>query len=68
MGTHTVAKGDGHYLIDGLRVIFRPTRPLDVLMMDPPYRSGAGAVALDRLARLGWVGPASWVTIETERP
>lgn len=39
--------------------------PLDLLLMDPPYRSGAGAVALDKLARLGWVGPASWVSIET---
>ncbi|OYY68867.1 RsmD family RNA methyltransferase [Sphingomonas sp. 28-63-12] len=39
--------------------------PLDMIMMDPPYGSGAGAVALDKLARLGWVGPATWVSIET---
>ena len=41
--------------------------PLDLIMMDPPYDSGAGAVALDRLARLGWTGPATWVAIETAR-
>ncbi|MBT2187128.1 16S rRNA (guanine(966)-N(2))-methyltransferase RsmD [Sphingobium nicotianae] len=41
--------------------------PLDVLFMDPPYDTGAGAVALDKLARLGWVGPGSWVSIETKR-
>ena len=41
--------------------------PLDLVMMDPPYGTGAGAVALDKLARLGWVGPASWVSIETAR-
>ncbi len=41
--------------------------PLDLLMMDPPYGTGAGAVALDKLARLGWVGPASWVSIETAK-
>ncbi|WP_254604986.1 16S rRNA (guanine(966)-N(2))-methyltransferase RsmD [Sphingomonas bacterium] len=41
--------------------------PLDLLMMDPPYGSGAGAVALDKLARLGWTGPASWISIETGR-
>lgn len=41
--------------------------PFDVVMMDPPYGSGAGAVALDRLARLGWVGPATWVSVETQR-
>lgn len=30
--------------------------PLDLIVMDPPYASGAGAVALDKLARLGWIG------------
>ena len=39
--------------------------PLDLIMMDPPYATGAGAVALDKLARLGWIGPATWVSIET---
>lgn len=37
----------------------------DLILMDPPYGTGAGAVALDKLARLGWTGPASWVCIET---
>ncbi len=39
--------------------------PLDLLLLDPPYGSGAGLVALDKLHRLGWVGPASWVSLET---
>jgi len=42
--------------------------PLDVILMDPPYDSNAGAVALDKLARLGWVGDATWVSIETAKP
>ena len=41
--------------------------PLGLILMDPPYRSGAGAVALDRLQRLGWTGPATWISIETAR-
>lgn len=41
--------------------------PLDLILMDPPYGTGAGAVALDKLSRLGWTGPASWVSIETAR-
>lgn len=41
--------------------------PLDLILMDPPYESGAGAVALDKLGRLGWVGPQSWISIETSR-
>ena len=39
--------------------------PLDLLLIDPPYRTGAGIVALDKLARLGWIGPATWISLET---
>ena len=42
-------------------------KPLDLILMDPPYGTGAGAVALDKLARLGWTGPATWVSIETAK-
>ena len=41
--------------------------PLDLILMDPPYGTGAGVVALDRLARLGWTGPATWISIETAK-
>ena len=41
--------------------------PLDLVLMDPPYRTGAGAVALDKLGRLGWFAPSSWIVIETAR-
>ncbi len=40
-------------------------RPLDLILADPPYRSGAGAVALDRLLRLGWIGSETWIALET---
>ena len=43
------------------------TAPLDLMMMDPPYGSGAGLVTLDKLTRLGWIGPATWVSIETAK-
>ncbi len=39
--------------------------PLDVVMLDPPYGSGAGAVAIERLQRLGWIGAGTWVSLET---
>jgi len=38
---------------------------LDLILLDPPYGSGAGAVALDRLARLGWIGEGTWIALET---
>src|SRR3546814_4558214 len=40
--------------------------PLDLLMMDPPYETGAGAVALDKLNRQGWISPATWISIRSE--
>ncbi len=43
-------------------------KPLDLILMDPPYDSGAGAVALDKLNRLGWIGEATWISIETAKP
>ncbi len=39
----------------------------DLLLLDPPYGTGAGSVALDRLLRLGWIGPATWIALETRR-
>jgi 16S rRNA (guanine966-N2)-methyltransferase len=42
-------------------------QPYDLLLLDPPYNSGAGAVALDRLVRLGWIGEGSWVALETAK-
>lgn len=41
------------------------TEPLDLILLDPPYNTGAGAVALDRLQRLGWIGEATWISLET---
>lgn len=42
-------------------------KPMDLILMDPPYGTGAGSVALDKLARLGWTGPATWISIETAK-
>jgi 16S rRNA (guanine966-N2)-methyltransferase len=44
-----------------------PTKPFDLVMMDPPYGTGAGAVALDKLGRLGWFAPHAWISIETAK-
>jgi 16S rRNA (guanine966-N2)-methyltransferase len=41
------------------------TQPKDLILLDPPYGTGAGAVALDRLLRLGWIGEATWAVVET---
>jgi 16S rRNA (guanine966-N2)-methyltransferase len=40
-------------------------KPFDIILMDPPYASGAGSVALDKLGRLGWFASSAWISIET---
>ncbi len=64
----TFAVGQAAEVRPGSVLALGPARvPLDLILMDPPYGTGAGAVALDRLARLGWTGPATWISIETAR-
>jgi 16S rRNA (guanine966-N2)-methyltransferase len=41
--------------------------PYHLILLDPPYGTGAGNVALDRLVRLGWIGDATWIALETAR-
>ena len=48
-------------------VLPRAPKPYDLILMDPPYGSGAGSVALDKLNRQGWIGPATLISIETSR-
>ena len=43
------------------------TGQFDLILMDPPYGTGAGSVALDKLNRLGWISPATIVAIETSK-
>jgi len=43
-----------------------PTKQaLDVVLLDPPYGTGAGLVAIDKLHRLGWINEATWIALET---
>ena len=39
----------------------------DLILLDPPYDTGAGQVALDRMLRLGWIGPATWIALEKHK-
>lgn len=41
--------------------------PHDLMFLDPPYFTGAANVALDRMTRLGWIGPATWIAVETAK-
>ena len=41
--------------------------PCHLLLLDPPYRTGAAIVALERLLRLGWLAPGAIVSVETAK-
>ena len=41
--------------------------PYDLVLLDPPYGSGAGVVALERCLRLGWIAPGALVSVETAK-
>ncbi len=41
--------------------------PYDVLLLDPPYGTGAGVVALERLSRHGWIAPGALISVETAK-
>ncbi len=43
------------------------TGHFDLILMDPPYATGAGSVALDKLNRLGWIAPSTLISIETSK-
>lgn len=42
-------------------------RPASLVLMDPPYRSGLAAPALDRLHERGWIDANTLVVIECEK-
>jgi len=38
---------------------------LDLILLDPPYDTNAGVVAIDKLNRLGWIDEGTWISLET---
>ena len=42
----------------------RADGPYDLVFLDPPYRSGLAAAALEALARTGWLSPDALVIVE----
>jgi 16S rRNA (guanine966-N2)-methyltransferase len=41
--------------------------PCDIILLDPPYASGAGVAALARLSAQGWIAPHAVISVETGR-
>jgi 16S rRNA (guanine966-N2)-methyltransferase len=43
-----------------------PSRPFDVVFLDPPFQSALLSPCLLRLADHGWLAPRAWVYVETD--
>jgi 16S rRNA (guanine966-N2)-methyltransferase len=41
--------------------------PYHLMLLDPPYDTSAGHVAIDRLKRLGWIAEDTLISLETSR-
>ena len=41
-----------------------PSPPCDLIMMDPPYKTGLAQIALDRMASGPWLSPGAWLSVE----
>lgn len=62
----TLAAATQTKIVRGSVLTLGPAREVyDLILLDPPYGTGAGCVALDRMLRLGWIGPQTWIALET---
>jgi 16S rRNA (guanine966-N2)-methyltransferase len=41
-----------------------PRAPCDLVLIDPPYRTGLAQKALDRIASGRWLAPGAWLSLE----
>ncbi len=56
----------GHTPFGSVLSLGSAIKPFDLVLMDAPYASGAGSVALDKLSRLRWFAPSAWISVETD--
>jgi 16S rRNA (guanine966-N2)-methyltransferase len=43
------------------------SHPFDLVFADPPYQPGSGTVAVEAVAKSGWLPPGGWMAVETKR-
>lgn len=68
---HNIAALDAHARVSvrtgSVMELGPASTPADVILLDPPYGTGAGVVALHRMLRLGWLSTKTWAVLETGR-
>lgn len=61
------AKLRARLLTSRIEEIGRAESPVDLVLLDPPYALGLAAEAMARLKTQGWLGPATLLSVETEK-
>lgn len=56
---------DAEVIASGVSTLGPARRACDLLLFDPPYKSGGAGALLERLTRLGWANDGAWASIET---
>jgi 16S rRNA (guanine966-N2)-methyltransferase len=57
------------------RIVVRPisaaklpsSEPFDLVFADPPYARGSGNSVVEAVAKAGWLAPAGWMAVETQK-
>lgn len=58
----------GRVAIRALSAANLPTgQSFDLIFADPPYAPGSGTVAVEAVAKAGWLGHGGWMVVETHK-
>jgi 16S rRNA (guanine966-N2)-methyltransferase len=65
---HALSAHGAHALqAEALTFLRGPSRPFDVVFLDPPFQSALLAPCLELLTAQGWLAATAWLYIEAER-
>jgi 16S rRNA (guanine966-N2)-methyltransferase len=64
---HLNAQGARVVQAEALAFLRTPSRPFDVVFLDPPFQSALLGPCIERLAADAWLAPLAWIYIEAGR-
>jgi 16S rRNA (guanine966-N2)-methyltransferase len=54
-------------IVGGSALTLPRSDPFDLVFADPPYSPGSGTAVVKAVTSAGWLAPAGWLSIETDR-
>jgi len=54
-------------IVGGSALALPRSDPFDLVFADPPYATGSGTAIVKAVADAGWLAPAGWMSVETDR-